>query len=467
MGTIDFGRLPMTTHCCPAPALPDNKADDKALSYRSIADRLNKECQCINVDANTLRQQLDQALGDSHIPGGLIEQRPHLFAKFGVFASRAQVDQIGEIIQAVEQVIAMPAYQEAVLAYAPEIARHSQHALGVLFGYDFHLSATGPHLVEINTNAGGAMLNAILAKAQLACCDEVRRAMQGPVPVEKLEEALFGMFAEEWTRSGKATPLQTIAIIDTAPEEQYLYPEFLLFQHLFARRGIQALVLDPSQIALHNGALWHGETKIDMVYNRLTDFDFSSHEHAALREAYTHDAAVITPHPHAHALYADKRNLILLTDESLLRRWGVAEHTIKTLIDGIPRTVAVTADNAEALWADRRHLFFKPAKGYGSRAVYRGDKVTKRVWGEILEGDYVAQALVLPSERRLVTDKDAVDLKLDVRSYAYDGKTILLAARMYQGQTTNFRTSGGGFAPIYTVPNIADVYVDMLGDCCA
>lgn len=456
----------MTTSCCKTRA-PDvqDKGDADGTSYQTIADRLNKECHCINVDAATLRRQLDLVLGDSHVPGGLIAQRPHLFAKFGVFASQSQVTQISEIVRAVEQVVAMPAYQDAALAHAPEIARHHPHTLGVLFGYDFHLSASGPHLVEINTNAGGAMLNAVLTKAQLACCDEVRHVMQGPVPIEQVEEALFSMFTMEWEKSGKATPLKTIAIIDTAPQDQYLYPEFLLFQHLFASRGIQALILDPLQVTLRDNALWHDELKIDMVYNRLTDFDFSQAEHAALREAYLSDAAVITPHPRAHALYADKRNLILLSDEVLLRSWGVAENIIQTLMQGIPRTVAVTAENAESLWSNRRQLFFKPAKGYGSRAVYRGDKITKRVWGDILEGDYVAQTLVVPSERRLVMEQDAIDLKLDVRSYAYDGKTILLAARMYQGQTTNFRTSGGGFAPVYTVPNLPDVYVDLLGAC--
>lgn len=458
----------MASNCCNTSVpSPQENNDCGAPVYQTIADRLNKECHCINVDAATLRHQLDLVLGDSHIPGGLIEQRPHLFAKFGVFATRSQVNQISEIIQAVEYIVALPAYQQAVLAYAPEIARHEPHTLGVLFGYDFHLSATGPHLVEINTNAGGAMLNAVLAKAQLACCDEVRHVMQGPVPIDRLEGALFSMFTEEWAKSGKGNKgsLQTIAIIDTAPQEQYLYPEFLLFQHLFAGRGVQALILDPQQVTLHDGALWHGDTKIDMVYNRLTDFDFSQAEHAALREAYLSNAAVITPHPRAHALYADKRNLILLTDETLLRSWDVAENVIQTLMQGIPRTVAVTPENAESLWSNRRQLFFKPAKGYGSRAVYRGDKVTKRVWAEIIKGDYVAQTLVLPSERRLVMDQDAVDLKLDVRSYAYDGKTILLTARMYQGQTTNFRTNGGGFAPVYTVPNLPNVYVDLLETC--
>ena len=53
----------------------------------------------------------------------------------------------------------------------------------------------------------------------------------------------------------------------------------------------------------------------------------------------------------------------------------------------------------EALWAQRRQLFFKPADGYGSKAAYRGDKLTRRVWGEIVAGNFVAQALVPPSER--------------------------------------------------------------------
>jgi hypothetical protein len=453
----------MTNSCSQTPCSQQNLQESHS---ESIAERLNRECHCINVDTKALRHQLDLVLGTSHVPGDLIQQRPHLFAKFGVFATRAQVDTMSEIIQAVEQVVALPAYREAALANAPAAAQHAPRALGVLFGYDFHLSAAGPQLVEINTNAGGAMLNAILAKAQLACCDEVRHAMQGAVPIEQLDDALFAMFISEWEKSGKSTPLQTVAIIDTAPTDQYLYPEFLLFQHLFASRGVHALILDPEQVVMRDGALWHEDRKIDMVYNRLTDFDFSLPENATLLDAYRTDAAVITPHPHAHALYADKRNLILLTDETLLRSWGVAEQTIRTLMQGIPRTVAVTSENAEALWSDRRQLFFKPAKGHGSRAVYRGDKVTKRVWAEILEGDYVAQTLALPSERRLVMNDDTVDLKLDIRSYVYDGKTILLAARMYQGQTTNFRTNGGGFAPVYTVPNVADMYVDMLGNCC-
>mgnify|MGYP003452589128 FL=1 len=43
-------------------------------------------------------------------------------------------------------------------------------------------------------------------------------------------------------------------------------------------------------------------------------------------------------------------------------------------------------------------------------------------------------------------------MKFDVRQYVYDGQVMWSAARVYQGQTTNFRTAGGGFAPVYALP---------------
>jgi hypothetical protein len=39
--------------------------------------------------------------------------------------------------------------------------------------------------------------------------------------------------------------------------------------------------------------------------------------------------------------------------------------------------------------------------------------------------------------------------KFDIRAYTYSGEILLLVARTYQGQTTNFRTKGGGFMPIF------------------
>jgi uncharacterized circularly permuted ATP-grasp superfamily protein len=111
----------------------------------------------------------------------------------------------------------------------------------------------------------------------------------------------------------------------------------------------------------------------------------------------------------------------------------------------------VSASNADALWEGRRGYFFKPTGGYGSKAVYRGDKLTRSVWAGIVAGGYVAQELAPAGKRSMYVDGQLAERKADIRIYAYEGEPILAAARLYQGQTTNFRTPGGGFAPVYVV----------------
>ena len=50
----------------------------------------------------------------------------------------------------------------------------------------------------------------------------------------------------------------------------------------------------------------------------------------------------------------------------------------------------------------------------------------------------------------MTIDGKPQSMKADLRAYAYAyaGKVLLLAARLFQGQTTNFRTPGGGFVPV-------------------
>jgi hypothetical protein len=153
-------------------------------------------------------------------------------------------------------------------------------------------------------------------------------------------------------------------------------------------------------------------------------------------------------------LYADKRNLAVLTDPEQLRVWGVPDDVATTLLAGIARTQRVSPEESDQLWSNRRKLFFKPATGYGSKAVYRGDKLTRRVWEEVLAGNYVAQSFVPPSERNIRDAASPLALKLDLRNYVYNGNVQLLAARLYQGQTTNFRTPEGGFSTVFYPRNV-------------
>lgn len=422
------------------------------------AERLNAECFCLSLDAEALRGALQVEAGDPIVYEALKARSPDVFSARPVFVAGVQLQRMADVIRAVESVVAMPEYRAEVLASAPAIARHDPGARGVFFGYDFHLRGGTLGLIEINTNAGGAMLNVILAKAQRACCAAMEGLVPGAQAIAGYERRIVDMFRTEWRLSGRGSTLVRIAIVDEAPGQQHLYPEFLLFQRLFRQHGIEAVVAAPEELELQGGTLWHAPTRtpVELVYNRLTDFMLEKPEHAALREAYLGGAVALTPHPRAHALYADKRNLALLSDPDRLAALGVARDIREVLESGIPRTEIVTADDAERLWRERRGTFFKPTAGFGSRAAYRGDKLTKRVWQEILRGGYVAQRLVPPGERVIEDGASPQVLKFDLRNYVYDGAVQWLAARLYQGQTTNFRTPGGGFAPVYTTPDRVD-----------
>ncbi len=415
----------------------------------SPAERLNHDCFCTTLN----REQLDRILRADDISQDVLATHPQLFSNTTVFISPTQLQQMRDVIQAVARVVNLPAYAEDVLARAPAIARYNLGTTGVFMGYDFHLSEQGPQIIEINTNAGGAFLNAALVSAQTECC----RAAGAQLPLLKtqLDQEFIAMFLREWQLQRGDKPLTRIAIVDENPTQQFLYPEFKMAQRLFERNGIAAVIADPSELQLIGGQLLYqgqGQEKgevIDLVYNRLTDFSLAAESLAVLRQAYEEGSVVLTPNPHQYAFYADKRNLVVLGNAEQLEELGVSAADIAILTAGIPATDIVVENNAEKLWAERKHLFFKPATGFGSRAAYRGDKLTKRVWDEILQGDYVAQQIVLPSERGILVDKEQAALKMDIRAYVYNGEIQLLAARLYQGQTTNFRTQGGGFAPVF------------------
>lgn len=419
---------------------------------RSSAQAMNQSCYCRTLDAARLGDALDRAASAPGLLQGITQTHPHLFSATAVFLTPTVRQQLADVVQAIERVMALPAYVAQALERAPAIAAQVAGPRGVCMGYDFHIGEDGPRLIEINTNAGGLLLNAALLRAQVACCEAMQWALAPPAASQALEPALLAMFVAEWRLQRGDRPLGLVAIVDDHPAGQYLAPEFELFKQLFIRHGIDALVADAADLQWRGGRLWHGGRVVDLVYNRLTDFYLEAPHHQPLRQAYEAGAVVLTPDPRAHALVADKRNLVALSDDALLARWGVSLADRAVLRAAVPATRLVDAAQAEPLWAQRRQLFFKPVAGFGSRAAYRGDKLTKRVWAEILAGGFVAQALVPPAERLIQVDGVLNDLKFDIRAYTYAGHIQLLAARMYSGQTTNFRTEGGGFAPVVVMP---------------
>lgn len=366
-----------------------------------------------------------QALNDRiSLEGGAFAEaiapiQQQLFSNAVLNLEISQIEKMRSVIAAVEEVVGKP---------------EANTALGVFFGYDFHVNEQGVHLIEVNTNAGGGFLNALLIESQRA----------DSISGENLEQTFIEMFRNEWRLAHGDVPLKTIAIVDENPEAQFLYPEFLLAKQMFARAGIMAYIVDPAKLHVLEENLYVDGQRIDLIYNRLTDFALTRYPH--IRTAWEMNQIVVTPNPTHYERYADKRKLAQFSDAELLRAEGVSQPNIDALLSGVPETKIVRAVDAEQWWADRKQWFFKPMSGYGSKGAYRGDKVTKRVFEEIMQSDYVAQRLAVPGECSVKVAEEVLSLKYDVRCYVYAGHIQLIAARLYQGQTTNFRTLGGGFA---------------------
>ncbi len=118
----------------------------------------------------------------------------------------------------------------------------------------------------------------------------------------------------------------------------------------------------------------------------------------------------------------------------------------------MPKARLGAATDAEQLWSERKRYFFKPFAGYASRGAYRGDRLTKRVWSEIIaSGNYIAQEFAPPATRRGSPGDEAAMLKFDLRCVSYGTEIRLLNARLYQGQTTNMRTLSGGLASVFLI----------------
>jgi hypothetical protein len=413
----------------------------------SVADLLNRGCDCVVTDLPKLRERLETVLEPAQ---SIVESHPHLFSEMPVFVDPTHALQMRRIVEAIDATTRSSKYREVVLAEAHDLARIDSGASGVFMGFDFHITPTGPKLIEVNTNAGGAFLNIAALDAPRSWCSALDGYIGAQSTTAQLQAEIVAMFKREWSLVRGDRPLRTVAIVDAQPREQFLYPEFQLAKNLFESHGIRAHIADPSELELADDCIQLRGERIDLVYNRLTDFYFDAPASRVLRSAHQRGLAVITPHPRAHALYADKRNLALLSDAAALEALGAPRNVIETLVGGVPST-REAAGCAQTWWRDRKDWFFKPRSGYGSRGTYRGDKLTKRVFAEVVSGGYIAQQLTPPSERWRSTDAGKEVFKVDVRCYVYAGKIQLMAARLYQGQTTNFRTAGGGFAPIYII----------------
>jgi len=331
-----------------------------------------------------------------------------------------------------------PAYQALLKDNLSANAQFNPGHYSVMMGYDFHISESGPKLIEVNTNAGGIWY------AQL-CYNPLATGF-----TERLGSRLLSTFIEEFalfSKNPNARP-ECILILDENPPEQPLYPEMLVFAALFRQAGIDVMIADPEALTLKDNGLYLGNKRIDMIYNRHCDFYLTTAAMEKVNSAWMKGQVCLSPNPRAYGLLADKRRMIFWSHPELLSELGLSSLELAILARTIPQTRLLKSLAPEEAWQTRKHWVFKPDTGYASRGVYVGEKLTKSKFAELNTINTLMQQRIPPS---LTRGNENEVFKTDYRLLAYRNRILAVSARLYQGQVTNLRTPNGGFAQIRLV----------------
>lgn len=301
-------------------------------------------------------------------------------------------------------------------------SRYEQHGLrkpnnySVCMSYDFHINAEGkPELIEINTNA-----------AFLALGFELYSFFKLANPAGDYDQlTLIKMFLNEISLCQKEE--KSIAIIDENPEQQRLYIEFLLYKNLFEKNGIKSNIFNFNETEKYKN--------YSLVYNRYTDFYLQEEKSAEIKNLFNQRVLNLSPQPYEYFLLADKQRLLDWNQQSDIEK----PSSLLKIYD-------LGKEDKDKIWSERKHLFFKPKTSFGSKQAYKGASMSRKVFDEVFNEHFVAQQLSIPSTVKVNYNQQDQEFKYDLRCFVYKNELQLIIARLYQGQTTNLKTLGGGFA---------------------
>lgn len=359
-----------------------------------------------------------------------------------VVLPRADLRVMIRMVRALYRLSRQPLYQALVEPELPPVARFDPGYDSVMMGYDFHLTPAGPRLIEVNTNAGGGLL-AWWAQHPPASVADL--GLPG-----RLQRGLRRSFAVELRNQGGQSRVfpRLSVILDEKPAAQFLYPEMQAFAQLFEAWGGRAAVVDPDQLQAGPDGVWLEGKRVELVYNRHCDFYLETPQLAGLRDAYLAGSVCLTPNPRGYGLLGDKRRMILWSDAAVLEQLGLPRRQQQLLLAGVPESRLLSDLDPQVIWRERDDWVFKPVDRFGSRGVFLGRKISKTRFQELPAETTLVQRLAPPS---LTPVAGGEAMKTDYRLYVYRNRILGVAARIYQGQVTNLRTPGGGFAPIQLV----------------
>jgi hypothetical protein len=368
---------------------------------------------------------------------------------------RALLAAIESFIRVFDRVTTRPAWQDAMTAGAPAIARPRRSEICFFSAWDFHLPPEQPdrfQLIECNDNGSGMMFAAILNRVyyELSGIGE-RDALDVPASVSAFGERVLGMIRTEAQALADAPLAGLVLILDDAESSSdgKFRNEHVLLRDLCRSAGWRAETGSPAETAWDSGQFLCRGERVAYVINRSTDFFWEGDAFSALRCAYADGGVPVAPNPFTYATRSDKRLLEPLSTSQNDVELGIRPDERALLSVHVPETRVLRPENVDELARDKEQWFFKPCHGFASHGILTAAQVGRtRLRRLVKKGSpYVAQRRA-PKSR--VDVSEGVSLWTDLRVWAYRGECVLLSGRASRNPDSVDFASPGGWLPTYT-----------------
>ena len=367
---------------------------------------------------------------------------------------RALLAAIESFIRVFDRVTTRSAWQEAMTASGPAIARQRRSEVCFFSAWDFHLPPEHPdrfQLIECNDNGSGMMFAAILNRLyyELSEVGE-RHALEAPPSVPAFSQRVLGMIRREARAFSEGPSPGLVLILDDAESlrEGKFRHEHLLLRDLCRRAGWCAETGSPVETTWERGQLLCRGERVAFVINRSTDFFWEGEAFSALRSAYAEDGVLVAPNPFTYATRSDKRLLESLSMPVSDVELGIRPDERALLSVHVPETRVLGPENVDELAREKEQWVFKPCHGFASHGILTAAQVGRTRLRRLLKkGDpYVAQRRA-PKSR--VDASEGVSLWTDLRVWAYRGEVVLLSGRASRHPDRVDLSSPGGWIPTY------------------
>lgn len=278
--------------------------------------------------------------------------------------------------------------------------------------------------------------------------------------------SLLTALQEIYRQWGGSNPLQ-IGVIDWA--DVPTLNEHELCKAYFEANGVPTILADPRALEYHDGHLWAGDFRIDLIYKRVLCSELiirMGMDNPIVRAL--RDRAVCMSNAFSAKLMAKKASFALLSDEANSRLFTAEE---RVAIDAhIPWTRRV--QNRHTMYygnkidlvpflADNRHNFvLKPNDEYGGTGVIIGWEASQDLWNETLYRALTTPYVVQERVDAMYEDYPSIiDGRLDVSMRLVDADPFIFfgantngcMTRLSSSSLLNVTAGGGSVVPTFIV----------------